>query len=467
MTKFLSKVFLSGILLSSVSGYCTVENPNKMNVTIDSSGHATLNVIDSKDINFDINVGDINGDNTIDTSSEPASLILSEGKTLKLNNTTENTKQTVTVYKFGKISGPSTGNGTIDLNGTNHSIVFHPGSTTSGNVTITSQPSGSDHSGIVDLSKYIKQDNNGNLLWNDSKSDLTLKLNNINVKLFGIRDVADYSGLFNSDDKIFNTITTNDSAGTASNPTESTVKILDVPNGVVVESEDGTTSYDSNNAEYNNCLIINKAAIDQTNLNKLFSLAANVNLKTDTIGSSGITFQTVATSTTGNAVIDFDSFATDGKVTINSGLKDIFGAVSSLSQDGGVTTSLFTKEYALSAGDNKDFNRIKTNKITEESGLTANSTVSVSNVTDYIDVTKYIPANDSINRTFKSSNIDFNGNNTKTSTLTLGDSNKTDKSSATTLNLTGTHAVTTTLSINNGSTINLKPGSTLTLSSAS
>lgn len=457
MTKFLSKVFLSGILLSSVSGYCTiVDNPDNLNILVDNDGSATLAVeTGEKNINFNINIGDINNDGNI-TSDEPASLTLSNGTELKLANETANTKQTIAVYNLGKIKGPTDEgqNSTIDLKSANHSIVFHPGSETSGKLTITS--SDGTHEGIVDLSNYIKG-SGSTLSFSDSsytdEKKLTLTLENVKVKLFdsGKDYTTLFSGLNNS--IVFNNINAN-----------TTVTLIDVPGGVKFISDDsGTdpTDYDGTIASgtgYNSGIIKNMMP---KNINKLFN-------GTVTQSSTGAVqnISNIISLTIGDAVIDFDSFAIDGNVTIDETPKDIFGAVLSLNQNAGVTTSLFTEEYTINDSDLKDFNRIKINNITENNTVT--DSISVSNVTTYKgNTTKYTPAADNaINRTFTSSNIELVGStgaNDPITTITLTLNKEVGGSQATTLNLTGKHKVTTSLSINDGSTINLKPGSTLTL----
>lgn len=457
MTKFLSKVFLSGILLSSVSGYCS-DTVNISKGTYDSESStltangAIFSVIgNDKNINCNINVGDANDSGVVSNNdNEYAKIQLASGAKLTLNkNNGNNLDQNITVYASGKIEGPSeAGNSsTIDLNGTNHSIVFHPGSTTSGNVTITSQPTGADHTGIVDLSNYITN-NNGNLSFSSGNTDeqkLSLTLNNVQVKLFNETTSADYKTLLDGlTETVFSNITT-----TTTGEENPTVTLINFPGGVkFIDSDNQETNYSSSTVYSNGGIIRNIVLSTENILNGTFNI--------ETTGGN-VSINDVVTDTTGNVAIDVDSFR-------DANIKDLINKIKN-----GTNTVLFTSEYTIDSSETSaiDFNRIRTNGIKEDSNISSSS-VSVSNVKNYnSQVTQYTPVKDNITRTFTSSTIDFNGNNIKTSTLTLGDSSKTNKSSATTLNLTGTHTVTTGISINDSSTINLKPGSTLTLGSAS
>jgi hypothetical protein len=461
MTKFLSKVFLSGILLSSVSGYCS-DTVNISKGTYDSESStltangAIFSVIgNDKNINCNINVGDANDSGVVSSDdNEHAKIQLANGAKLTLDKNdgatpiSNNLDQNITVYASGKIEGPSEAenSSTIDLNGTNHSIVFHPGSTTSGNVTITSQPTGNDHTGIVDLSNYITTNNSGNLSFSSGNTDeqkLSLTLNNVQVKLFNDTTTADYKTLLdNLTEIVFSNITT-----TTTSEGNPTVTLINFPGGVkFIDSDNQETNYSSSTV-YSNGGIIRNIVLSTENI-----LSGPFNIETT---GGNVSIDNVVEDTTGNVAIDVDSFS-------GANIKNLITKIKS-----DTNTVLFTSEYTIDISETSaiDFNRIRTNVITEYNDISSSS---VSNVKNYnSQVTQYTPVKDNIIRIFTSSTIDFNGNDKKTSTLTLGDSSKTDQSFATTLNLTGTHTVTTTLSINNGSTINLKPGSTLTLGALS
>ena len=154
MTKFLSKVFLMGILLGSVNGYCSNGVENIFAGCIELSGG--MNVLDS-DYTFDynINIGveidpriTDNGDSTFTYNGSlvninPAIFDLN-GKTL---TTAEDSDNTLTFGKYGQLKG-----GTIKLSGSN-TVNVEPGAKAGvrdSQVTIID--------GNVDLSDYINSD---------------------------------------------------------------------------------------------------------------------------------------------------------------------------------------------------------------------------------------------------------------------------------------------------------------------
>jgi hypothetical protein len=237
MTKFLSKVFLMGILLGSVNGYCGNGLENLIagctgltgaTHTLDADTTAQNDI--KVGVEIDTRITD-NGDNTFTYSGssvtmDPAFFDLN-GKTLTMQKTaTDSNVTTLTIGKYGKIQS-----GTVELSNDNI-VQLEPGALVGTNTqAVTIQ------NGKLNLNDFI---NESGTLNSTNGTNLYVKLNGtVTINLFDnvVNDAGKSSVITNitsSSAAMFPNIT---------NSSGSTVKVNNVPYLLQVEDDDGNKTY--------------------------------------------------------------------------------------------------------------------------------------------------------------------------------------------------------------------------------
>jgi hypothetical protein len=434
MTKFLSKVFFSGILLSSISGYCTSVDVLNIEPGNSETNGAISALTNDYTYNYDINVG-----NAESVDSEKYARLDLQEHTLTLggNMTINASGKVVGTEKEGKV-------GTISLTG-DKTVVFHPGSIAD-NPTIKG--------GIVDLTNYVVT--NEGISFAGNRDALKLTLDGTTVKLFSDtqNDETDTMShtidLFNS--ALNNTLSDNgsklfDNIKTTQNNNTPTVKLLGIPYLFSV-----TNSLD-NNALFNKILNLSEENYNIVGIKTIKKLDSILN---GSIKINDTEYSSILELLLGNVKYKTVKLNFNSLKDYNLKLSEVQGQLldGDNNKGGYNNVSILVKDYQLEPDANKnvelDLNKVEvTGTITEPNDIES-VLISNANINNTGGISYNAMAN--ANRTFNDSKVTMNNSSdVKTGNLDLKNA---------TLNITGDHQITGTISSLNG-TLNIKAGSTI------
>jgi len=436
MTKFLSKVFFSGILLSSISGYCTSVDVLNIEPGNSETNGAISALTNDYTYNYDINVGNTE---SVDSEDKYATLNLN-GFTFTLGN---EEAQTMKVNASGQVKGE----GNIQLGGENHTAIFHPGSKAE-NTTITG--------GIVDLTNYVNKEDSS-ISFAGNRDALKLTLNGTTVKLFSdtqndeTNTMSNTIDLFN--DALNTTLSDNgsklfDNIKTTQNNSTPTVKLLGIPYLFsVTNSLDNDASFDKilSLSEENNNIVGIKTI-------KKLDLILNGSIKINDTEYSSILELLLGNVKDKTVKLNFNSLK-----DYDLKLSEVQGQLldGDNNKGGYNNVSILVKDYTLEPDSNSkkvtlDLKKVEVaGTITEPNDI---ESVSISNANNNNTGGISYNAMANANRTFDNSTVTMNNSSdVKTGNLDLTNA---------TLNITGNHQITGTISSSN-STLNIKAGSTI------